>query len=100
MFRNIIYLAALLVVVVQPANARINKTGDMIIDDGWVSYHRPRVPSDRDAGPDWFNPTVTFTYDPNFDMFDGMRRPNYDFGRADMVYVHPREVPHYPLFDN
>lgn len=96
---NIISLAAIVIVMAQPALARVQHTGDKMIDDGWVPYNRPPVPSDREVGPDWFNPAVTFTYNPNFDMFDGMRKPNYDFGSEDMLATHPRKVPHYPLFD-
>lgn len=89
-------IIGLILTLAMPLYAEPDRSGDMFGKGGWNITDRPAVPSDRARGADMFK-AVPSTLDPNADVF-GRMRPNYDFGREEMVIVRPEPVPYYPLF--
>lgn len=90
--------AALAVFAPNAALAKAQHTGDMMIDEGWVPYNRPAVPSDLGKRPDMFYPRQAFVRQ-NADLVSGVR-PRFNYGRSEMVFVRPYRVPPTGLFDH
>lgn len=98
MLRGFGFALFVMLLLAPPVFARDRNTGDLFSDQGWAAQDRPSVPSDRNRSGDMFKTPPPIS-SPNADVFDRVK-PDYDFGREDMVYPHPAPIPHYPLFSD